>query len=151
MATTLVISPTTNTMLKTVLYSGYLNPSFLMHELDIEELLYIIIISFKIAGMGSVCYAIALQGKVFPARSTDHEWIMKKRTVQYWEMLNPLEQLFFFCSTRRCILLHVSLPFLDVISGVTSVEKTPPRGQRSRLECLPLPLPCLSARQHPTS
>lgn len=73
MATTLVISPTTNTMLKTVLYSGYLNPSFLMHELDIEELLYIIIISFKIAGMGSVCYAIALQGKVFPAQSTDHE------------------------------------------------------------------------------
>ncbi|TNN47634.1 hypothetical protein EYF80_042164 [Liparis tanakae] len=29
MATTLVISPTTNTMLKTVLYNGYLNPSFL--------------------------------------------------------------------------------------------------------------------------
>lgn len=31
MATTLVISPTTNTMLKTALYSGYLNTSFLMH------------------------------------------------------------------------------------------------------------------------
>ena len=32
MATTLVISPTTNTMLKIVLYSGYLKPSFLMQS-----------------------------------------------------------------------------------------------------------------------
>lgn len=38
MATTLVISPTTNTMLKMVLYSGYLKPSFLMQVEPFAEL-----------------------------------------------------------------------------------------------------------------
>lgn len=172
MATTLVISPTTNTMLKIVLYSGYLKPSFLMQVELFAEL-------FSVH-----CRMEVSVGMVLLYILRDNEWgdegcplcnsyIMKGLP---WTMNPPWMESKAESSSKqgytetRCHLInqaigtelsmlertaahgqHGYLPsWCSCFGGLPHVEKTPPRGQRFRLERPPLPLPCVSSSLHPT-
>lgn len=100
MATTFVISPTTNTMLKIVLYNGYLKPSFLMQDEIFAEIfsapgrvklsLLYILGDKEWKDVGCLLCTIAISWKDCLKQWIHHEWRVKHRTVHSALKDNPL-------------------------------------------------------------